>query len=121
MDRGSVTKHKEAAGKLIYGILKVNMKAKKREGEHKDGKEVKCLIRIVWNDHNERFIPGTKFPTFLEMKGLCSGFDSLYYPVGVPQYWSKHFQRLVSRYDAGTSHCPFILPWNGTHSTNRIV
>lgn len=67
----------EAAGKLIYGILKVNMKAKNREEEHKGGKEVKYLIQNTWNDHDERFITGTTLPTFLEMKRLCSGFYSL--------------------------------------------
>lgn len=79
--RGSATHmSKKAAGKLIYGIPKVNMKAKRKEGEHKDGKKVQCLIRIMWNDHDERFTPGTTLPTFLEMKGLCSGFDSFYCP-----------------------------------------
>jgi len=71
---------KEAAGKLVFGILKVNTKVKKRVGEHKEGKKVKCLIQIMWNDHHERFIHGTILLTFLEMKGLCSGFDSLYCP-----------------------------------------
>ena len=48
MDRCSVTRmSEEAAGKLIYGILKVNMKAKKREGEHKDGRQVQYLVQIM--------------------------------------------------------------------------
>lgn len=114
MDEGSVTcMSKEAAGKLIFAILKVSMKAKKREGEHKDGKEVKYLIQIMWNDHNERLIPRKTLHMFLEMKGLCSGFDSLYCACWcVIQYWSKHFERLISRCDAGTCHC--LSPWTYT-------
>lgn len=81
MDRGRVKcMRKEAAGKLNYGKLKVNTKPKKREGEHNDGKEVKYLIQIMWNDHNERFIPRKPLSTLLEMKGICSGFDLLYCP-----------------------------------------
>lgn len=75
MDGGSVTcMSKEAAGKWISDNLKVTVKAKKREGR-KDGREAKYLVQIMWNDYNKRFTPGIPLHTFLEMKGLCSGFD----------------------------------------------
>lgn len=102
------------------------MKAKNREEEHKDRKEVKYLIQNMWNDHNERFIPGTALPTFLEMKGLCSGFDSLCCPIfhvlfNIGPNIFKHYFLDVMRAHLTVCFLGLTLPWKSIHSVSRIM
>lgn len=87
--------------------MKVNMKVKKREGEHTDGKEVKCLFQIMWIMRDSH--SGQHFPLLLKLRACTLVLTHSIAPVCVPQYWSRHFQKPVFIYDVGTSHCSLGL------------